>query len=51
MKGYFGKDVTCIYLDQFAASNLFDNPSNELWSGGFGNSSQVILKPACLVLL
>jgi len=31
MKGYFGSGVTCIYLDQFAASNLLDNPPNELW--------------------
>lgn len=30
-KGYFGKDVTCIYLDQFAASNILDSPSNALW--------------------
>ncbi len=31
MKSYFGSGVTCIYLDQFAASNLLDNPPNELW--------------------
>lgn len=31
MKGYFGPDVTCIYLDQFAASNLLDTPSNKTW--------------------
>ena len=31
MKGIFGKGVTCIYLDQFAASNIFDQPNNSLW--------------------
>lgn len=31
MKEYFGNNVTCVYLDQFAASNLFDNPPNDLW--------------------
>ena len=31
MKGYFGSYVTCIYLDQFAASNLLDEPSNSHW--------------------
>lgn len=32
MKGYFGPSVTCIYLDQFAASNILDQPSNDLWN-------------------
>lgn len=32
MKEYFGKGVCCIYLDQFAASNLFDEPPSQIWS-------------------
>jgi hypothetical protein len=31
MKGYFGPGVTCIYLDQFAASNILDQSRSELW--------------------
>ncbi|OJW17274.1 hypothetical protein [Mucilaginibacter sp. 44-25] len=31
MKGYFGPGVTCIYLDQFATSNLLDTPANKTW--------------------
>ncbi|MFA4869590.1 MAG: hypothetical protein WC623_15405 [Pedobacter sp.] len=31
MKGYFGNEVACIFLDQFAASNLFDQPPSEDW--------------------
>lgn len=32
MKGYFGQGVACIYLDQFAASNLLDSPPNDQWA-------------------
>jgi hypothetical protein len=31
MKVYFGKNKVCIYIDQFAASNLFDEPPNAMW--------------------
>lgn len=32
MKEYFGKNKICIYIDQFAASNLFDEPPNDIWA-------------------
>lgn len=32
MKGIFGKKTVCIYLDQFAATNICDQPSSTLWS-------------------
>jgi hypothetical protein len=31
MKSYFGAGVTCIYLGQFAASHMLDQPGSDLW--------------------
>lgn len=31
MKEYLGKNLTCIYLDQFAASIMFDDPTDTPW--------------------
>ncbi|MBS7565307.1 hypothetical protein KHS38_12915 [Mucilaginibacter sp. Bleaf8] len=32
MKSYFGAGKVCLYIDQFAASNLFDEQPNALWA-------------------
>jgi hypothetical protein len=31
MKNIFGPAMVCVYLDQFAASNILDQPADELW--------------------
>ena len=42
MKGYFGHNVTCIYLDQFAASNILDEAGSVIWE----EISEVLLDKA-----